>query len=67
MPDITHYSFVFQCLVLCYFFSQVGLSSEGKVFVVVGSNRVQPVACAEWSMAELKQVKVRPLPDVPFT
>ncbi|XP_064382526.1 uncharacterized protein LOC135331333 isoform X2 [Halichondria panicea] len=37
--------------------AEVGISAEGKVFVVVGSTRVQPVACAEWSMAELRQVK----------
>jgi len=37
---------------------QVGLSADGTVFVLVGSNRVQPVAYAELTMKELKQCKV---------
>ncbi len=36
------------------------------MFVVVGSGRVQPVACAEWSMAELRQVKVGHTSSIPL-
>ncbi len=36
------------------------------MFVVVGSTRVQPVACAEWSMAELRQVKVGHTSSIPL-
>ncbi len=48
------------------FLFKVGISAEGKVFVVVGSTRLQPVACAEWSMAELRQVKVGHISSIPL-
>ena len=38
---------------------QVGLSSEGKVFVLVGTSRVKCTAYVDFTVEELKQCKVK--------
>ena len=40
------------------FYPQVGLSSEGKVFVLVGTSRVKCTAYVDFTVEELKQCKV---------
>ena len=42
---------------------QIGLSSEGKVFVVVGYSREQPIGYTELSFQELRKCKVHYIYD----
>ena len=40
-------------------FIQVGLTEKGNVFVIVGSNRIQPEAFVEFTPKELRKFKVQ--------
>ena len=43
---------------------QAGLTKKGKMYVMVGENRVTPVAVKEFSLADLKAIPVSDLPNV---
>ena len=43
---------------------QAGLTEKGKMYVMVGENRVTPVAVKEFTLADLKAFPVSDLPNV---